>query len=52
MSPQRLPRYLSELRYRFNWLFELAAMVPRLGHSAVRTPSMPYRLLKLAEAHW
>ena len=29
----------------------LAAMMPRLGYVAVRTPPMPYRLLKLAEDH-
>jgi len=26
-------------------------MMPRLGYLAVRTPPMPYRLLKLAEDH-
>jgi hypothetical protein len=26
-------------------------MMPRLGWAAVRTPPMPYRLLKLAEAY-
>ena len=31
--------------------YDLAAMTPRLGWAAVRTPPMPYRLLKLAEAH-
>ena len=35
-------------RYR---RYDLAAMLPRLGWAAVRTPPMPYRLLKLAEAH-
>ena len=37
--------------YRFNRRYDLAAMMPRLGWAAVRTPPMPYRLLKLAEAH-
>jgi hypothetical protein len=27
-------------------------MIPRLGWAAVRTPPMPYRLLKLAEVYW
>jgi len=27
-------------------------MLPRLLYAALRTPPMPYRLLKLAEAHW
>jgi hypothetical protein len=51
-SPQHLPRYLAELRYRFNRRFDLAAMLLRVGVAAARTPPMPYRLLKLAEAHW
>lgn len=52
VSPQHLPRYLAEFCYRFNRRFDLAAMLPRLGVAAVRTPPMPYRLLKLAEVHW
>ena len=36
---------------RFNRRYDLAAMMPRLGYVAVRTPPMPYRLLKLAEDH-
>ena len=51
-SPQHLPRYLAEFCYRFNCRFDLAAMLPRLGFAAVRTPPMPYRLLKLADVHW
>ncbi|WP_342627419.1 IS1595 family transposase [Nguyenibacter vanlangensis] len=43
------PRYLAEFVYRFNRRFDLASMIPRLGYAAVRTPPMPYRLLKLAE---
>ena len=42
-------RYLAEFEYRFNRRFDFAAMTPRLGWGAVRTPPMPYRLLKLAE---
>jgi hypothetical protein len=51
-GPRHLPRYLAEFCYRFNRRFDLAAMLPRLGVAAARTPPMPYRLLKLAEAHW
>ena len=51
-SPRHLPRYLAEFCYRFNRRFDLAAMLPRLGYAAARTQPMPYRLLKLAEAHW
>jgi hypothetical protein len=52
LSAQHLPRYLAEFCYRFNRRFDLAAMLPRLGYAAAHTPPMPYRLLKLAEAHW
>jgi hypothetical protein len=48
-SGQHLPRYLGEFCYRFSRRFDLAAMLPRLGWAAVRTPPMPHRLLKLAE---
>jgi transposase-like protein len=51
-SGKHLPRYLAEFCYRFNRRFDLAAMLPRLGYAAVRTPPMPYRLLTLAEPHW
>lgn len=46
---KHVPRYLAEFEYRFNRRFDLAAMMPRLGWAAVRTPPMPYRFLKLAE---
>ena len=48
---KHVPRYLAEFEYRFNRRYDLAAMMPRLGWAAVRTPPMPYRLLKLAEPH-
>ena len=48
---KHVPRYLAEFEYRFNRRYDLAAMMPRLGYVAVRTPPMPYRLLKLAENH-
>lgn len=50
VSPQHVPRYLAEFQYRFNRRYDLAGMLTRLSHSAVRTPPMPYRLLKLAES--
>lgn len=46
---KHLPCALGELRYRFNRRFDLAAMLPRLGWAAVRTPPMSKRLLLLAE---
>ena len=49
---KHLPRYLAEFTYRFNRRFDLAGMVGRLGTAAVLTPPMPYRFVKLAEAHW
>lgn len=49
---KHLPRYLAEYTYRFNRRFDLASMIGRLGHAAVFTPPMPYRFVKMAEAHW
>ena len=50
ISEQHLPRYLAEFCYRFNRRFKLENMIPRLGYAAVRTPPMPERLLRVAEA--
>ena len=49
---KHLPRYLAEFTYRFNRRFDLAGMVGRLGIAAALIPPMPYRFVKLAEAHW
>ena len=51
ISSKHVPRYLAEFEYRFNRRYDLAAMIPRLTHAAVRTPPMPYSLLKSAEIH-
>ena len=51
IDPKHLPRYLAEFCYRFNRRFQLEDMLPRLAYVAVRTPPMPGRLLKLAEAY-
>lgn len=50
VSGKHLPRFLTEFCYRFNRRFGLAAMLPRLGWAAMRTPPMPHRLPKMAEA--
>lgn len=52
IQSKHLPRYLAEFEYRFNRRFKLDAIVTRLVHASVRTPPMPGRLLKLAEASW
>jgi transposase-like protein len=49
INKKHLPRYLAEFCYRFNRRYKLEDMIPRLGYVAMRTPPMPYRLLKLAE---
>jgi transposase-like protein len=49
INEKHLPRYLVEFCYRFNRRFKLQDMIPRLGYVAMRTPPMPYKLLKLAE---
>ncbi len=51
VNSKHVPRYLAEFEYRFNRRYDLAAMIPRLAWAAVRTPPMPYRLLKLAEVY-
>jgi ribosomal protein L37AE/L43A len=51
ITSKHVPRYLAEFEYRFNRRYDLAAMIPRLTWAGVRTPPMPYRLLKLAEVH-
>lgn len=51
INTKHVPRYLAEFEYRFNRRYDLAAMVPRLCWASVRTPPMPYRLLKLAEVY-
>jgi len=51
INPKHLPRYLAEFCYRHNRRFQLEDMIPRFGYVAVRTPPMPGRLLKLAEAY-
>ena len=48
-SKKHVPRRLAEFEYRFNRRYDLPAIMPRLGWVAVRTPPMPFRLLKLAE---
>jgi transposase-like protein len=52
IRPKHLPRYLAEFSYRFNRRYDLAGMLARLATAAAQTPPMPYRLVKLAEAHW
>jgi transposase-like protein len=51
ISPKHVPRYLAEFEYRFNRRYDLAAIIPRLTWASVRTPPMPYLLIKLAEVH-
>ena len=49
---KHVPRYLAQFQYRFNRRSKLGDMIPRLAWLALRTPPMPYRLLKVAEACW
>ena len=49
ISNKHVPRYLSSFAYRFNRRFSLPDMFARFVYVALRTPPMPYRLLKLAE---
>jgi len=49
LSAKHIPRYLSSFAYRFNRRFHLPDLFTRLAYVAIKTPPMPYRLLKLAE---
>ena len=51
INTKHAPRYLAEFCYRYNRRFQLVDMIPRFGYMAVRTPPMPGKLLKLAEAY-
>jgi transposase-like protein len=51
IRPKHAPRYLASFAYRFNRRYDLAAMFTRLTWVGLRTPPMPYRLLKLAEVY-
>lgn len=48
---KHVPRYLAEFEYRFNRRFDLPSMIDRLIYVALRTPPMPYRLLRMAEIY-
>ncbi len=48
---KHVPRYLAEFEYRFNRRFNLPAMIERLLCAALRTPPMPYPLLRMAEVY-
>lgn len=48
---KHVPRYLAEFGYRFNRRFNLLEMIERLIFVALRTPPMPYRLLRMAEVY-
>lgn len=48
---KHVPRYLAEFEYRFNRRFNLPTMIERLLFVGLRTPPMPYRLLRMAEVY-
>ena len=50
VSTNHVARYLAEFQYRFNRRYDLVGMLSRLCYVAIRTPPMPGKLLKLAEA--
>lgn len=51
VSKKHTPRYLAEFEYRFNRRMDLPSMIERLAYVSLRTPPMPYRLLKMAEVY-
>lgn len=50
LDGKHAPRYLAEFQYRFNRRYDLASLMGRLAWASVRTPPMPYHLLRLAES--
>ena len=46
---KHLVRTLAEFEWRFNHRFDLAGMIPALGHAAVRTRPATYSHLKMAD---
>jgi transposase-like protein len=48
---KHVPRYLAEFEYRFNRRYQLETMITRLAYVSLRTPPMPYGLLKLADVY-
>ncbi len=51
INPKHLPRCLAEFCYRHNRRFQLEDVLSRFAYVAVKTPPMPGRLLKLADAY-
>ena len=49
VCPKHASRYLASFAYRFNRRFDLKDLLPRMAWISLRTPPMPYRLLKLAD---
>ena len=49
VGKKHVPRYLAEFQYRFNRRYDLSTMISRLSYVSLRTPPMPYKLLKLTE---
>lgn len=50
IRPKHAVRYLAEFEWRFNNRYDLADMMRRLSTQACKSPPMPYKLLKMAEA--
>ncbi len=46
----QVTRYLTEFQYRVNRRYDLAGRLSPLSYVSLRTPPMPYKLLKLVEA--
>jgi transposase-like protein/ribosomal protein L37AE/L43A len=50
IRPKHAVRYLAEFEWRFNNRYDLADMIRRLATQACKSPPMPYKFLKMAEA--
>jgi hypothetical protein len=45
VSPEHAGRYLASFAWRYNRRFQLATLIPRLVHGAVRIAPLPYHQL-------
>jgi hypothetical protein len=46
-----VPSYLAEFEYRFNRRFDLLVMIEHWLFVSLRTPPMPYRIMRMAEVY-
>jgi hypothetical protein len=51
IDPIHSPRYITEFCNCLNRRFDLSELLPRFIYTPSRTPQIPYRRLRITEAH-